>query len=254
MKPVDCWLSEERLASLYSSNYWNDVNEERSKEFWIADGDYQKCLDYLSQSGLLRAYERAAKHIEPLPAPLKVVDLAAGIGWTSALLSRLDNVVEVHAVEISKHRIGELFEHSSRMLGGDESKLFRHLGSFYDLKFPNESIDVIFLSQAFHHAERPLALLVECDRVLKTGGRLLLIGEHYIGPKQIIRRVLSRIVKQRRIVTDFSKLFPPDPKLGDHFYRRSDYYSMFGWMGYGVRHELLDSETAIYVADKGKAG
>ena len=239
------------MVSIYSSEYWNDIKEETKKEWWIAEGNYQKCLDYLQRRRLLYEYEEAEKYITTsLGISLKIADLASGIGWTSVLLSKLPNISEVHAVEISKHRLAELFEHCSKMLDGDDSKLFRHLGSFYDLKFDDQSMDLIFLSQAFHHAEKPLALLTECDRVLRNGGRILLIGEHYIGIKQILRSFLSNLIKKRKVVTNFYELFPPDEKLGDHYYRRSDYYFMFGSIGYHVKHQILDTGKVIYIADK----
>jgi SAM-dependent methyltransferase len=251
MRPIESWLSDDQLASIYSSAYWNDIGEEQKKELWIAGGDHRKCLDYLQQSRLLFEYQEAEKHVKSCAgSELKVADLAAGIGWTSALLSKLPNVGEVHAVEISKHRLGGLFEASAKMMGADETKLFRHFGSFYDLRFGDQSMDIIFLSQAFHHAQRPLALLTECDRVLKSGGRILLIGEHYIGWGKILKGFLRSLVKQRRLVTNFHELFPPDEKLGDHYYRRSDYYFMFGTMGYSLKCRILDAGKVIYIADK----
>jgi SAM-dependent methyltransferase len=251
MMPFDSWLTEEQLRSIYTAAYWNDVEEEKKKEFWIADGNYQQCLDYLRGSGLLAEYEQAESCVRAHPGTsLRVADLAAGIGWTSALLSRLPSVAQVHAVEISRHRLGELFECSARMLCADESKLSRHLGSFYDLHFEDESIDIVFMSQAFHHAAKPLALLAECDRVLRKGGRILLVGEPYVGAAQIAKRFMVKLVRRGRVVTDFFELFPPDEKLGDHYYRRSDYYVMFRSMGYRLAHRFIDGSSVMYVADK----
>lgn len=84
-------------------------------------------------------------------------------------------------------------------------------------------MDIIFLAQAFHHADKPLCLLVKCDRILKKGGRIILLGEHFIGKKLHLRKMLSVLVKQKKFYTDFYKLFEPDEKPGDHYYRRSDY-------------------------------
>ena len=75
-----------------------------------------------------------------------VVDLASGIGLTSVLLSKLSNVKEVHTVEISKHRLGLSFEHTAIILKGYNQKIYLHLGSFYDLKFDDNSVDIIYMS------------------------------------------------------------------------------------------------------------
>ena len=230
MRNIENWLSREELQSIYSSSYWNNAEEEKKKEWWIEEGGYEKCLNYLKSSKLLYEYEESEKFINNfLGDALRVVDLAAGIGWTSSLISKLPKVAEVHAVEISKHRLDSLFQHSVKMLSGKDEKIFRYLGSSYDLHFKDKSMDIIY--------------------VLKENGRIILVGEHYIGAKKIIRRFLSMLIKIRKVAS-FHEMFPPDHVLGDHYYRRSDYYSMFGAMGFDVKHQLLENESAIYIADK----
>ncbi|MBF0546929.1 MAG: class I SAM-dependent methyltransferase [Candidatus Riflebacteria bacterium] len=251
MRKIEKWISDEELESIYSSSYWNNVEEEKKKGWWIADGNFKKCLELLKQSRLLEAYKKSEKFLLSFPAKsIIVVDLAAGIGWTTALLSKLPGVMEVRAVEISKHRLESLFEHSIKMLSGEGNKIFRYLGSFYDLKFENNSVDVIYMSQAFHHAAQPLKLLSECDRVLKANGIIILIGEQYFGIKTIFKKILSNLFRKGKLTINFYKMFPPDPILGDHYYRCRDYYSMFGTMGYSVKREYVGNEKVIYVAGK----
>jgi ubiquinone/menaquinone biosynthesis C-methylase UbiE len=251
LKAIDCWLSDAELGAIYSSDYWNDIEAEKQKEWWIEDGDYERCRNYLDSSGLMLEYRQAEDWVRSMGrGSLRILDLAAGIGWTSALLSKLDCVSEVHAVEISRHRLERLFPHAALMFGAREDKIERHLGSFYQLQLPPESMDVVYLSQAFHHADRPLHLLLECDRVLARGGKILLIGEPHVTRLQILRRFARRLLTERRAVTDFYRLFPPDAETGDHYYRRSDYYFMFGSMGYRPAHRMLGSGNVAYVADK----
>ncbi len=88
---------------------------------------------------------------------LVIADLAAGIGWTSSLLSRLPNVAAVHAVDISEHRLELLFPQAIRMFAGQPGKLRRSLGSFYSLGLANESLDVVFLASAFHPCGESIA-------------------------------------------------------------------------------------------------
>jgi len=42
----------------------------------------------------------------------------------------------------------------------------------------NNSVDFIFLCQAFHHADDPEKLIYEIRRVLKPDGIVIIIGEH----------------------------------------------------------------------------
>ncbi len=254
MKAICHWLSEKELETIYTSAYWNDIEAEKRKPWWIADGDYDKCLEFLKKTDLLLEYEKSEKYIgEIVKDNLKVADLAAGIGWTSALLSKIPKVSEVHSVEISKHRLDSLFEHSVKMMAGEAAKISRYLGSFYELKFANESIDVVYMSQAFHHAESPLRLLVECDRVLRKEGTIVLVGEHYIGVLRKIRRFLVKLLRNRNFTLDFYELFPPDSVLGDHYYRYSDYRFMFTSLGYTLKSERVGTGSVIYVARKGPA-
>jgi SAM-dependent methyltransferase len=248
---VQRWLPDEELQQIYTYSYWNDILEEKKKEWWIEGGDYDRCLNYLEHSKLLREYQQAQLFIEELSGSrLKIADLAAGIGWTSALLSKMEAVSEVHSVEMSVHRLERLFPHSITMFDGRPEKIHRYLGSFYDLKLPAHSMDVIFLSQAFHHANRPIHLMIECDRVLKAGGRIVLVGEHGIGARRLLGRFLKVLVRERRFVTNVRSLFPPDALLGDHYYLLSDYYFLFSALGYKTKHRVASTGQTIFVADK----
>lgn len=253
--PVVAWVDDAGLGSIYSARSWNDLAEERSKEWWIADGteqQYARLRSYLNDTGLMDDYLIAERYIAQLPgASLAVADLAAGIGWTSSLLSRLRNVASVTAVDISRHRLELLFPRAIHMFGGNAAKLKRHLGSFYELGFGSASMDVVLLSAAFHHAVNPLRLLSEVDRVLKPGGHLVMIGENVIGPIAIFRQVVKKLLTERRVCTNFYELFPPDNDWGDHYYRVSDYYFLMQMVGYQlVTFSVQRKQTAAVIAAK----
>jgi hypothetical protein len=63
MRPIESWISDVQLAAIYSSAYWNDIAVEQKKEWWIVDGNYQRCLHYLEESKLLPEYREAEKYI-----------------------------------------------------------------------------------------------------------------------------------------------------------------------------------------------
>ena len=255
LDPITKWLDETALGAIYTSDYWNNLDEEKSKEWWIADGTpsaYKRLDTYLESSGLMDECRVASDFIAKIPGDnLAIADLAAGVGWTSALFSKLPNVGTVHAVEISQHRLELLFPQAVTMFEGAAPKLKRYLGSFYELGFADGSMDVVFLSSAFHHASNALRLLTEIDRILKPGGKLILIGENFISRTAIMRRMLKTFLVEQKFNSNFYELFPPDRESGDHYYRASDYYFFLQLIGYKiVKFSVQRKLSAVIIAEK----
>ncbi|MBF0380670.1 MAG: class I SAM-dependent methyltransferase [Magnetococcales bacterium] len=248
MRPLKVLLSKTELQNIYTNEYWNSIEEEKKKEWWIVDGNYEECIKSLHDNGSIKEFEMARKESGLLDGKegLKVLDVAAGVAWTSAVLTNQKNIAEVHAIEISKHRIGELTEHAFKMFPSDDSKFFRYLGSFYDNKQPDDYFDYIIISKAFHHANQPLHLLLECDRVLKNGGKIIIVGEHPASYWMIFKKFLSLIIKKRRFSTNFYEFMTPNRILGDHFFRVSDYHFMFNSMGYSLTKTDLPEFGNVY--------
>lgn len=245
------WLSDAEIEQIYTAGYWNDIELEKDKAWWIADGNYEECMRYLADSKLMNDYLEAQHIINQFNGDkLVVADFAAGIGWASAMLSRVKKISHIYAVEISRHRIELLLPHSVIMLDGDEDKITPCIGSFYNTKFPNESIDLVFMSQAFHHANEPFKLLSESSRILKKGGHILLIGEHNIGFFQILKKSLINLIKKGNFTFDFYELFPADCEMGDHYYRSSDYRFMATACGLESHFYKLKSGNAMYLLSK----
>ncbi|MCX6131969.1 MAG: class I SAM-dependent methyltransferase, partial [Proteobacteria bacterium] len=233
------WESPSDIAQKFTSRYWNDIEIEKTKEWWIEnDEDIDKLQNYLYKSGLMEEFELCLAYFSAELSG-RILDVAAGVAWTSALLSRRPTVRSVDALEFSYHRISNLADLVIKGLSGDEAKIRKIYGSFYNIKSEG-TYDAIFMSQAFHHAEKALHLLVECDRCLAPGGSIVLMGEHLINfkmyTKAIFRRFVKNIVRNKKfkLETKFSQLFPIDPVLGDHYYLLRDYYFMFKQLGYSV--------------------
>lgn len=143
-------------------------------------------------------------------------------------------------LEFSYHRIVKiaplLLEHYK--IPEDKVKLI--LGSFYEIKCPDETMDFVLLSQTFHHAAEAERLLAEIYRVLKKNGVVVIIGEHNCGWKTVTYKMLQRI---RDIVlgdlnSERIKLYKSsgclylDAELGDRWYSLGSYRKMFRKNGF----------------------
>ena len=248
---VERWLSADAAAGMEYSAYWNDEETERAKPFHVLDDDFGKLERYLHEVGLvedLKACLRSAG------APLRGrgIDLAAGTLWAAPLLLDAGPVERLYCVEYSEHRLLTIGPRTLEHYKVAPDKVVLVYGSFYELQIEDGSLDFAFLSQAFHHADRPAALLAELWRVLKPGGVVFIIGEHILRPRDYAlyaaracasalpraaqRRLLGHEVDVRTSLRPAaSDVMPTDAVVGDHAYSRSDYQGLFSDAGFTMR-------------------
>jgi SAM-dependent methyltransferase len=248
---VEHWLSEEAVAGIEYSSYWNDEEAEREKPFHVLDDDFDKLERYLDEVGL-REDLRACLSTDP-PLSGHGIDLAAGTLWAAPLLLAGGRVERLYCLEYSKHRLLTLgprvLEHYKVM----PERIVLAYGSFYELRIDAESLDFAFLSQAFHHADRPAALLAELRRVLKPGGRVIILGEHILRPRDYLlyacrgclSLALPRAVQRRLFGHELevrlslrpkaADVAPTDALLGDHVYSQDEYHDLFSDAGFAAR-------------------
>lgn len=237
MQEITVW-SEAPRDRMGSYDYWNDPAAEEDKVWAIRSASDTGVREYVTRQGFVADLEtlwREGRFAGGPARELKILDAAAGTCWASALLSAKNEVGHVCAVDFSRHRLETFAPPTVESLGGDPARIERCYGSFYDIKKPDAFFDVVFMNSAFHHADNPLRLLVELDRVLKPGGTFLFMGETRIGPYLFARRVVKHLLYYRRLDLDFADLFPPLPKTGDHYYSRDQYKVFFRSIGRKAR-------------------
>lgn len=102
--------------------------------------------------------------------PLVVADLGAGEGLLSELLAR--RCRRVIAVDNS----AKIVEFGARKAkkNGLKNLEFR-LGDLQNPPIEVDSVDLVILSQALHHAEEPAKALKAAHRLLKAGGQILIL-------------------------------------------------------------------------------
>lgn len=102
--------------------------------------------------------------------PIEVADLGAGEGLLSELLAR--RCKKVIAVDNSAKIVA--FGARKAKKNGIKNLEFR-LGDLQDPPLETASVDLVVLSQALHHAEDPARALASTYRVLRPGGRIMIL-------------------------------------------------------------------------------
>ncbi len=117
-----------------------------------------------------RSWQGLAETLLLLAPPLVIADLGAGEGTVSQLLAR--RAKHVIAVDNSEKMV-EFGSELARSHG--VANLEYRLGDLEDLPVEPESVDVAFFSQSLHHAQHPPRALAEALRILKPGGRIIIL-------------------------------------------------------------------------------
>jgi len=102
--------------------------------------------------------------------PLVVADLGAGEGLLGELLAR--RCRKVIAVDNSEKMVA--FGAGKAKKNNLKNLEFR-LGDLQDPPIEPESVDLVILSQALHHADQPARALVSAHRTLKAGGQIMIL-------------------------------------------------------------------------------
>ncbi len=117
---------------------------------------------------------RTWTEIGPLLAALVphvvVADLGAGEGWLSQLLAR--RAEKVIAVDNSPKMVA--FGRAEAKKKGIPNLEYR-LGDLTDPPIPAKSVDIVILSQALHHTANPQQALSAAAKLLRKGGRLIVL-------------------------------------------------------------------------------
>jgi ArsR family transcriptional regulator len=100
-----------------------------------------------------------------------VADLGCGEGDLTLLLARFAK--QVTAVDLSAPMLRVVQERS--LEAGVARRVTTEKGTLEKLPLAAETMDAVFMSQVLHHAAHPQKVLAEAARILKPGGRLILL-------------------------------------------------------------------------------
>ncbi|HWY39296.1 MAG TPA: metalloregulator ArsR/SmtB family transcription factor [Chthoniobacterales bacterium] len=117
-----------------------------------------------------RSWKALSHALISLVPRLTIVDLGAGEGTLSQLLAR--NARKVIAVDNSP----KMVEFGSKLAKEHGFKNLEYrLGDLEDPPIAKESVDLVLLSQALHHAIKPERAMKSAHRILKKNGRIVVL-------------------------------------------------------------------------------
>jgi len=153
-------------------NYWNDIEIEKTKPFWIEDPSDMKIIRYLKEeTNLERCFHDAIDYADNLGKfKGSVLDVGAGVGWSSAIISKFSLIETVTVNDYSYHRINKIFPLVFKQVGGDNNKIKIVAGDFMRLKWKPESFDVVIFVQSLYMFQNLANVLNAVNKILVNEG------------------------------------------------------------------------------------
>lgn len=171
------------------------------------------------------------------------VELGAGTAAVSnAVASIFPSVDQIYAVEIVPDVV-RLLQVKITSHFHQETKVLPVIGSFDEIRLPDESVDFIIEFDSLHHSNDLDKTLREASRVLKKGGKLVALDRVHFDS-------LTEEQKQHLLDIEYSETFkreygmPLDTKLtrrdnGEHEIREGEWLSAFEGAGLKVEQFVL---------------
>ena len=160
-----------KSCSLVYLNLRPDVSEfemiypENYHAFDFAEEDYG--IVYKIRSRL--EAKRLLSWCEGLPTNARILDVGCGDGFHLKLLHEYGGKSwQLEGVDLDERAV--------RM--AEKSDLKVHLGTIEELNLPENSFDLAFMIQTIEHVENPESVLSAVKRVLKTGGKLIIVTDN----------------------------------------------------------------------------
>ena len=175
------------------------------------------------------------------PPGSAVLEVAPGPGYFAIELAKLGGY-RVTGLDIS-HTFVEIARRNAAEAGVDVD--FRH-GNASSMPFENESFDFLLCREAFKNFSQPVRALQEMYRVLKPGGRALIIDLR----RDVPRRSVSQAVDEMRLgrVNTLMVKLTFRFMLLKRAYTRDEFERMLAetrFEGIGIKEERLGLEVSL---------
>jgi len=159
-----------------------------------------------------------------LKSGMAVADVGAGTGlFTRLFADKVGPTGKVYAVDIAQTFLGHIAVDAKKR---GQGQVVPVLASQDATNLPAESVDLVFLSDVYHHLEKPEKTLASIRRALKPGGRLVVVEFDRVEGRSsefVLKHVrASQLVFRKEIEgAGFTAIPTPNPpKLKENFFIR----------------------------------
>ncbi len=189
----------------------------------------------------LQQFQILARRVaDELPAGAKVLEVAPGPGYFAIALAKLGR--EVTGLDIS-HTFVEL---ARRNAAEAKVRVDFQLGNASSMPFPEGSFDFLLCRAAFKNFSEPVRALQEMRRVLKPGGKALIIDLRRDAAREAINQHVDSM-KLSRSSALFTKLAFRFTLL-KRAYTKGDFERMIaqaGFRNFEIREDLIGMEITL---------
>lgn len=107
----------------------------------------------------------------------RIIELGSGVSWCSILLSRLENIDEIIALDRDKRRLAIGEKYFLPAYEGNAAKTTFLEGDFHNVPFDGAFFDFVVCDASLHHSDDLAGYLKEISRILKPDGKLIALRE-----------------------------------------------------------------------------
>jgi ubiquinone/menaquinone biosynthesis C-methylase UbiE len=143
----------------------NDVHERVTSQFGAAAGAYTKSVGHSDPEMLKRVVELARPRLQDL-----ALDIATGAGHTALALA--PHVAQVVAYDLTPQMLEQVARNAAAR---GLANVVTRQGAAESLPFEDSAFDIVTVRQAPHHFADINAAIRELARVLKPGGRAVIV-------------------------------------------------------------------------------
>ncbi len=176
-----------RVGQIYRKVNMNDLEQQSIEQFniWATNFDQKRFWPfYFSNKAVLQAL---SPHWNS-----SILDVGCGTGILLQQLLQLDRGIRLYGIDIAPEMVK-----TAQAKFAEESVIIKQ-GTAHSLPYKNDSFDYVACATSFHHYPDPEGSLREILRVLKVGGKFVLLDPFTTGfLRKVICQILNTVHKEK---------------------------------------------------------